>query len=612
MARFSCCGLVRKSISLVSLLVLLLIFAVVAGLLGFLLVLTFKTPTITPAQATEPGKFQFRAYFLAWQEPFAYEAKVYASLSPNASNHESFFETAQLLWHIEPQQLANRYPVFRSKVNVRIPSQLRSNPNPGQGLYAHIFVQQTGRFNPHPDFTDPYLVSSQIPLVRWSQRTSKSLDTSSSGIPSEDLTPKLLGVDSVSWAIILENHVYTQLTIPSNLQTTRGYSNTGTYNPLLLPNTFTNSRPKEKPLVALRDSQLVADVYQQTIDVDIELSGIRRGWVSVKNILRHKKPVVVEKTVANPLNSAESTTYSFTDWVDDDDAVLNGVLQGLSVPVLIYWAVCLALFCALAPAFIRFAIRLWSTPATRWIGLSRATVATMLTLSALGSMNLLLKRGLVWILFQPEVAAMALVAANLDDMTFAPWVALSRLCSRIFRRKPSPDTASSLSEQQLVLAAESKGELDSTEIDLQPNPYFRRPEPVIAIRREVDEIAMRWIHLLALPVIGLVAVCMLVDQKGKFWSSEFIELVLSWSSLIFQCVAWVPQIVINYKTKSGSLTPVTFNFLELATCVLSTGLTYMTGVDKLGSITIYSNPSLLCHVVIILQRIVYYKRAKQD
>ncbi|KAJ2690351.1 hypothetical protein IWW39_000750, partial [Coemansia spiralis] len=336
MARFSCCGLVRKSISLVSLLVLLIIFAVVAGLLGFLLVLTFKTPTITPAQATEPSKFEFGAYFLAWQEPFAYEAKVYASLSPNSSNHESFFKTAQLLWHIEPQQLANRYPVFRSKVNIRIPSQLRSNPNPGHGLYAHIFVQKAGRFNPHPDFMDPYLVSSQIPLVRWSERASKSLDTSSSDTPSEDLTPKLLGVDSASWAIVLENHVYSQLTVPFNLQITHGHSNTGTYNPLLLPNTFTNSQPKKKPLVALRGSQLVADVYQQTIDVDIELSGIRRGWVSVKNILRHIKPVVVEKAVANPLNSAESTTHSFTDWVDDDDAVLHGVLQGLSVPVLIY------------------------------------------------------------------------------------------------------------------------------------------------------------------------------------------------------------------------------------------------------------------------------------
>ncbi|KAJ2337241.1 hypothetical protein GGH91_005117, partial [Coemansia sp. RSA 2671] len=55
-------------------------------------------------------------------------------------------------------------------------------------------------------------------------------------------------------------------------------------------------------------------------------------------------------------------------------------------------------------------------------------------------------------------------------------------------------------------------------------------------------------------------------------------------------VAWVPQIVINYKTKSGSLTPVTFNFLELASYVLPAGLTYMTGVDKLGSITIYYIP----------------------
>ncbi|KAJ1815084.1 hypothetical protein LPJ60_005841 [Coemansia sp. RSA 2675] len=330
-------------------------------------------------------------------------------------------------------------------------------------------------------------------------------------------------------------------------------------------------------------------------------------------ILRHKKPVVVEKTVANPLNSAESTTYSFTDWVDDDDAMLpHGVLQGLSVPVLIYWAVCLALFCALAPAFIRFAIRLWSTPASRWIGLSRASVTILMITSVMDSIDLGLKSGLVWILFHPGVAAMVLVAANLDDMTFAPWVALSRLCSRIFRRKPSLGTASSSSEQQLMLAAESKGELDSTEIDLQPNPYFRRPEPVIAIRREVDEITMRWIHLLALPVIGLVTVCILVDQKGMFWSSEFIELVLSWSSLIFQYVAWVPQIVINYKTKSGSLTPVTFNFLELASYVLPAGLTYMTGVDKLGSITIYYIPVLLCHGAIFLQRIVYYKRAKQD
>ncbi|KAJ2023056.1 hypothetical protein GGI06_001566 [Coemansia sp. S85] len=276
------------------------------------------TPTITPAQATGPGKFGFGAYFLA-------------------------------------------YPVFRSKVNVRIPSQLRSNPNPGQGLYAHIFVQKAGRFNPHPNFTDPYLVSSQIPLVRWSERASKSLDTLSSDTPSEDLTPKLLGVDSASWAIVLENHIYSQFAVPFNLQITHGHSNTGTYNPLLLPNTFTNSQPKEKPLVALRDSQLVADVYQQTINVDIELSGIRRGWVSVKNgmtgFLGPKKPVVVEKTVANTLNSAESTTYSFTNWVDDDDAMLpHSIAQNLSVPVLIYWVVCLALGCAMVPAFIRFAI----------------------------------------------------------------------------------------------------------------------------------------------------------------------------------------------------------------------------------------------------------------
>ncbi|KAJ2060382.1 hypothetical protein GGI17_003755 [Coemansia sp. S146] len=616
MARFSCCGLVRKSINLVSLVLILLLLAVLAVLLVLLLVLTFKTPTIAPAKVLAPGEYQEPTYSLAWQEPFAYEAKVYAALNSSALSDASFFETAQLLWHIGPQRLANRYPVFRSKVNVHIPSQLRSNPSADRVLYAYIFVQKAGRFNPHPNFTDPYLVSWALPLVRWSNSTSTLADTTSSVVPSEEHAPKLLGVSSASWAIVLENHSYTWRDIPSYLQVTHGYSSTGVYNPALLANTFTKGLPEEKPLVALKDTQLVSDVYQQTIDVELELSGIRQGWISAKtglaNFLGHKNPTVVETIIPDPLNPEQSMTHSYTDWVEDNDLVPFDVAHSLGVPALIYLTMCFTLFCAMLPTLVRLVVRLWSTPISRWIGASRSTVAILLIARTLSVMRSPMESDTTWILLQPEIVAVVFIASKLDDMTFAPWVALSQLCRKIFRRKPLPDIARTSSVQQLLLVAENKDELDSTATNAVSNPYFRRPESVISIRRRVDEIAMRWVHLLTLPVIAMVVLYMLVDQKGEFWSLEFVEGIFAWSSCVFFSIAWLPQIIVNYKTKSGSLTPVTYNIIELSSAVLAAIFSYLTGSDKMGGITVYSFPSELCHVIIILQRIVYYRRAKQD
>ncbi|KAJ2740946.1 hypothetical protein GGI19_007019, partial [Coemansia pectinata] len=121
----------------------------------------------------------------------------------------------------------------------------------------------------------------------------------------------------------------------------------------------------------------------------------------------------------------------------------------------------------------------------------------------------------------------------------------------------------------------NKAELDSTSASAASNPYFRRPEPIIAIRREVDEIAMRWVYLLAIPVIALMVLYMLVGQGCKFWSLEFIEGVFTWSSRIFFCASWLPQIIVNYKTKSGSLTPVTYNIIELFSSVLRAIFKYL-------------------------------------
>ncbi|KAJ2898561.1 hypothetical protein IWW38_001341 [Coemansia aciculifera] len=617
MARFSCCGLLRWSISTMCLLITLLILAVPVGLMVLLLVLTFKTPSITLPKVLGPGELPGKMLHLAWQEPFAYEAKVYTSLSPTYSNSQSFFETAQLLWHIEPQQLGNRYPVFRRKVSVHIPSQLRSGPGTGQRLYAHMFVQQTGRLHPHPDLTDPYLVTSTIPLVQWSNSTSTDLtNDSASGAYNKDHGRKLLGVSSASWAMILENHTYSWYNMPPYLTVTNKYSGATAYNPPLLPNTFTKRQPKEEALVALKDKKLAADVYQQTIDVELELSGIKRGWVTTKRamtgFLDFKKPTIVVTVVPDLLNSGQSFTHSFKSWVKNEEMEAFDRLLDYSVPKILYIVMCLFLLFALGPASIRLAVRLWSTPRSRWIGASRATVTIWLIAESLSVVGSAIHKANCWYMLNPEFLAVVIVATFLDDMPFVPWVTLSRRVFGLFRRKTLPTLDRSSSAQQLMLVAESKAEAASTTVDATSNPYFRRPELVVATRQSVDDIAIRWLRLLSLPLIAITTVLVLIAQDGDYWSLDSAVSLISWIGHAFLLFTWVPQIFLNYKTKSGSLTPVTYNVLSLASHIIGGVLGHSIDGSGFTALGIFDYPLTACHAILILQRIAYYKRAKQD
>ncbi|KAJ2751945.1 hypothetical protein GGI19_004150 [Coemansia pectinata] len=559
------------------------------------------------------------AYILAWQEPFAYEAKVYASLSPDfPSDMNLFFESAQLLWHIEPQPIGKKYPSFRNRVRVQIPSQLRFTPSLHQVLYAHIFIQKAGQFNPHPDFSDPHLISSRIPLVQWSVSTSKLVDTKLLVVPDEERAWELLGINSAAWAIVLENNVYSSNDIPSYLQVTYGSKDTATYNPPLLPNTFTKAQPKGKVLATIKDKQLTVEVYQQAIDVELELLGIRQGWVTAKtglvDYLGSKKPVLVHKTIPDPSNPEQNMTRPRVEWVKGDDLAIFGPAMYISVPLIFYTLVCIALICAQIPAFIRLLVHLLSTPVTRWIGVSRATVSIMLSaqaLSALSSIATYGTFGFIGVLLMPGLAITVLIAANLDDMAFAPWTVLLRLISKICRRKASPDVARSSSAQQLALSAEGQTEFDSAETSTTSNSYFRRPEAITAIRRSVDRVAMRWIHLLSIPIIAVIALYILVLQEDKLLSLGFVRNVVARSTRIFFFVAWLPQIIVNYRAKSGSLTPVMYNFLELGSSVLLAALGYLTGHAKAMDV-IVCIPMGVCHVIIIMQRIMYFKRAKQE
>ncbi|KAJ2106775.1 hypothetical protein GGI16_001795 [Coemansia sp. S142-1] len=89
--------------------------------------------------------------------------------------------------------------------------------------------------------------------------------------------------------------------------------------------------------------------------------------------------------------------------------------------------------------------------------LSTQALATLGTIAKYGSF------GFIGIILMPGLAITAFLAANLDDMAFAPWASLSQLVRKIFRRKASPDATRSLAAQPLALAVEGHAESDLAE-----------------------------------------------------------------------------------------------------------------------------------------------------
>ncbi|KAJ2337097.1 hypothetical protein GGI00_000456, partial [Coemansia sp. RSA 2681] len=100
--------------------------------------------------------------------------------------------------------------------------------------------------------------------------------------------------------------------------------------------------------------------------------------------------------------------------------------------------------------------------------------------------------------------------------------------------------------------------------------------------------------------------------QNRVWSAAFVAELLSKSSYAFLYVAWLPQIVVNYKAKSGSLTPVTYNVIVLSGPVLLAVFAYLAGATKAGNEIAYNIPIEVCHIVIIIQRFIYYTKPKKE
>ncbi|KAJ2479794.1 hypothetical protein IWW56_002855 [Coemansia sp. RSA 2131] len=148
-----------------------------------------------------------------------------------------------------------------------------------------MFVQEAGQFTPYPNMSDPHMVHSTTILAHWEAPADSSDDILALLENNTDTTGhQLVAVESLPWAMMLENHaikpVYASSPFSTDVFRTRWVNKTAaTYNPPLFINLVSKSRAKQVQLAEDGDS------IPHTFSVDLEFARLTKTQISIKAAL---------------------------------------------------------------------------------------------------------------------------------------------------------------------------------------------------------------------------------------------------------------------------------------------------------------------------------------
>ncbi|KAJ2261582.1 hypothetical protein GGI01_002177 [Coemansia sp. RSA 376] len=460
----------------------------------------------------------------------------------------------------------------------------------------------------------PRLVFSRITIARWKgARTSNSPDIVTSTTCRKERTPELQYVPGASWAIVLENHAYNWDNTPAHMPRITTLLLGIFYNPPLLRNDLTKSRPEIKSLATLKDKGLATDVYPTTIDVEFELAGIKQGWILARAHLHgHIRPttkaVLVERVVPAPWDPTKRVTLRGTESVSSDGLIPLDAIRRLSVPLALVFVLSRTLLEISFPLAVQMLIHPDSMSASKWTGVLRAAIATLFIGTVGNDIRLVEKFGVYILWMRPSLLVVTYMVISMDDMTFAPLAALSWLLRTLFWRKSLSSTTNQSSVHERTLVDTDKGGPDPVASEVAPYSHFNCRDPIVAIRQSIDESSMYWIHLLTIQVVATVVV---YCQEYNVSLLDIVNNIPIGCIRIIKSVAWLPQIIVNYKAKYGSFVPVAFVIPTLMYSVASAIFHRLSGYSMFGEISVYSLPVYLCYVILFVQWIMY-RKVKQD
>ncbi|KAI8318886.1 hypothetical protein GQ54DRAFT_299775 [Martensiomyces pterosporus] len=707
--RFRLRSLARR---LLQLAIAFLVLLSLGGLLLFTVYSFFPSisiPYLSPAQKiTEDTVF----YRRSWREPFKYDIKVYMSQSANVTTHNAtaFFESAQLLWHVQPQSLEEKYPKHRTKVNVKIPESMFDEADTRfRQLYAHVFIQRSDQFTPHPNISDPHLVrtSASIFNVYTMYTPSSRMYLMLNGTQHLNDT-KYLGdtqylgdvqytspqgyfamySPSLSWDFVLEDHTYTNETLPKvfrswiNGSPNQG-SKAGTYNPPLIYRQAKgyggmNTVPAEnmpKPTGSSGRYSLPANTsYTTSIDVEFNIQGISQGWVRGEDaimklaepkyeykktmITRHPyyyksesnaaygdiysgrlgagKPTAAASSGytsnARPSNSdlGELEGYESEAWISmpgnvtemvymayNSNLLPGYILSNASVLSVVLLIVSAPLVIALLLTALGDIATFWSREDTKWEGTSRLVVVleVVYQCGSLAAMCMYYEVDIIgmwsWYymvnsgrnILVPFYASLSLwVFAALYNIPLNPFKWRQRIAS--LRAPASSEIA------KPVLVEDDDG--SSTTTRAGELPRMRGRDLAASAQQEVDQLLKRWLLWLGTPSLVLYLVYTAATSRGysRRWDLIYAAKNILYVVRTFQLV---PQVMINYRTKSVAWIPITAYMCELLVNIHQILVEWAFRWPVFFSPVPAGTNWVYCFqlVVFVVQWVKYYK-AKQD
>ncbi|KAJ2497358.1 hypothetical protein GGH96_005167 [Coemansia sp. RSA 1972] len=553
--------------------------------------------TSVPTSGTQNGHTQYRS----WPESCSYEAKVFASLEAFVpSNATAFFESAQLLWHIEPQSLHDKYPKLTKQAHVDIPQQLRT-VNHNSMLFAHMFVQEAGQFTPYPNMSNPRMVHSTTILTHWDAPTASSDDILELLEDSTDTTGhQLVAAESLPWAIMLENHaikpVYASSPFSTNMFRSRWANKmAATYNPPLFINLVSKSRSKQVQLAEDGDS------IPHTFSVNLELAGLTKTQLSIKAALT----LIFTgqfRSVFRSDNVIELSRTASDDWMQSINLMSATTAQNRVYKCSIYavLGVVIAMHFMVMFALVSLSISVlfWTSPALVLTGVSRTTLYMTITSEVLQLLQSALHSDSVLDgLMDVSVIVNVYVVARMLGAPRNPFKWPCLMYQRIGMRK-QPIAAIDGNTRPDILTEKDR--------PIQQPAHLTR---IIDARKSVDAQAVRWIKKLFVPVAVCAGILALFENEYSPLSWSYVDDAGRWIAIVIVSTCLVPQIMLNHRLRTASLLPPS-GYVFVLVVVFAQALMSSITDDEDDSTSIYMVPYYVCNVVVLLQWMRY--KAKQD
>ncbi|KAJ1829599.1 Cleft lip and palate associated transmembrane protein 1 [Coemansia sp. RSA 2599] len=478
---------------------------------------------------------------------------------------EKFLSTSELVWHIPPQSLGQRYPRFSQRLRLPLPESVRTTN--GTGLYAFLFVQNAATFTPDPDFNDKYSVFARAPLVSIRQREidrkhlllgkDKEAENHKDVAADRENEPWVPHAKTrLQWEIVLEDNTFYDWRMPLDLVPfMRVQKNVSSkhhpYAPLAWENPLAVYAKHWVPLTNQSAVSESTPLDAEFIDVDVSLAGVVLGWFRLCNY--------ASQGMKELTSSRSLIHYTETD-VDN----LKEMVYEVNPLMLAITLAAMALHLLFEFLAYKEDVAFWSNKSKDSIqGISRSSMLMGLASSWLSFLYMWDRRKETSVVVIAGAAVGAVVEAWKVTKVFS-----ARDIFSAIKGKPVSDTNRQHAQQ-------SPQDKDTSEA-------AKRGQ----VQREVDQQTAWYMVRVCIPVMAAYATYSLLYQKHESYVSWFLNIsLITVYSLEF--VQMWPQLLINHKLKTVDMLPLTaflYRFLRTFIDDLFALVVPMPLVERIGTL----------------------------